>query len=319
MCQLRDFSSTGAAPETRPVGEPQDGGAGSAGASATERRADRRLDESARAPPTANRGRGPRGKRGFPRATRRRRAPRASRARPSRARRARPGARSAARRAARRPPRAGRARARRADLLDPLAQLVVADRPHQPVREQRDDLVVGALGVRARGHRPARRTSSPTARAARWDRRRGDASRAASKPGPGAGEHRGDEHEQLVDEVGLEERRRERRAALEQQRLDALARRARAARRPAGRSAARAPTPSGSGPRPNASRRGWPRGVGTSRASSRGASARTVPIPTATASEARAQLVDEPPRLSSPDTHRSPGTATRPSSVTATL
>ena len=76
--------------------------------------------------------------------------------------------------------------------------------------------------------------------------------------------------------------------------------------------------PSGSGPRPNARRRGWPRGVGTSRASSRGASARTVPIPTATASDGGAQLVDEPAaRLAR---HPAPpGTATRPSSVTATL
>src|SRR5262249_38675687 len=38
----------------------------------------------------------------------------------------------------------------------------------------------------------------------------------------GAGEPRGDEEQQLVDETLGEERRRERRAALEQERLDAL-------------------------------------------------------------------------------------------------
>ena len=42
--------------------------------------------------------------------------------------------------------------------------------------------------------------------------------------------------------------------------------------------------PSGSGPREKTSRRGWPFGVSTSRASSRGRSARAVPPPTATAS-----------------------------------
>ena len=73
--------------------------------------------------------------------------------------------------------------------------------------------------------------------------------------------------------------------------------RARRARPRAGRAAARAPSPAGSGPRPNARRRGWPRGVGTSRASSRGASARTVPMPTATASDGGAQLVHEPAAL----------------------
>ena len=51
---------------------------------------------------------------------------------------------------------------------------------------------------------------------------------------------------------------------------------------------------------------------GTSRASRRGASARTVPIPTATAStEARSSWTRR--RDSSPVTHRRPGTATRPS------
>ena len=47
-----------------------------------------------------------------------------------------------------RQPRAGRVRARPSRyLLDPLAQLVVSDRAHQPLREQADDLVVGALEV----------------------------------------------------------------------------------------------------------------------------------------------------------------------------
>ena len=76
--------------------------------------------------------------------------------------------------------------------------------------------------------------------------------------------------------------------------------------------------PSGSGPRPKASRRGWPRGVGTSRASSLGLSQRTVPMPTATASDA-ARIRCTSLREASPVTQRSPGTVTRPSSVIATL
>src|SRR5207244_3290870 len=51
-----------------------------------------------------------------------------------------------------------------ADLLDPLAQLVVADRAHQPLREQADDLVVGALEVTVRGHRPGAGRRLPPAR-----------------------------------------------------------------------------------------------------------------------------------------------------------
>ncbi len=75
--------------------------------------------------------------------------------------------------------------------------------------------------------------------------------------------------------------------------------------------------PAGSGPRPKASRRGC-RTTGTSRASSRGSSARTVPIPTATASDAaRSSWTSR--RASSPLTQRRPGTVTRPSSETATL
>ena len=56
----------------------------------------------------------------------------------------------------------------------------------------------------------------------------------------------------------------------------------------------------------------------TSRASSRGASARTVPIPTATASDAARSSCTRR-RDSSPETQRRPGTVTRPSSVTAAL
>ena len=113
--------------------------------------------------------------------------------------------------------------------------------------------------------------------------------------GPAPAITRRDEEQQLVDEVGLEERGRERRAALEQQRLDALV--GERAQLVLERAAAQLELrPGGSGPRPNASRRGW-RAASTSRASSRGASARTVPIPTATASTLRAQLVHAPPRL----------------------
>ena len=68
----------------------------------------------------------------------------------------------------------------------------------------------------------------------------------------------------------------------------------------------------GSGPRPKASLRGC-RVTGTSRASSRGASARTVPIPTATASSA-ARSSWTRRREASPVTQRVPGTVTRPSS-----
>ena len=121
----------------------------------------------------------------------------------------------------------------------------------------------------ARPRRPARRRRSPS---------RSVATRPAL-----AGELRRDEHEQLVDEIRREERRRQRRASLEQQRLHALLAPARAARPRARRSAARARIPPAAGPRPNASRRGC-FGASTPRASSRGASARTVPIPTATAS-----------------------------------
>ena len=63
--------------------------------------------------------------------------------------------------------------------------------------------------------------------------------------------------------------------------------------------------PSGSGPRPNASRRGC-LGASTPRASRRGSSARTVPIPTATASE-RARSSCTRRRLSSPVTQRELG------------
>src|SRR5579871_962865 len=39
-----------------------------------------------------------------------------------------------------------------AELLDPLSQLVVPERAHEPLREQADDLVVGALELGGRGH-----------------------------------------------------------------------------------------------------------------------------------------------------------------------
>ena len=134
---------------------------------------------------------------------------------------------------------------------------------------------------------------------------------------PVAGELRRDEHEELVDQVRGEERRRQRRASLEQQRLHAFAARARAARRRAAPLRSSSSEPSGSGPRPNASRRGC-FGASTSRASSRGASARTVPIPTATAStQPRSSWTRR--RDSSPLTQRSPGNVIRPSSVTAAL
>ena len=75
--------------------------------------------------------------------------------------------------------------------------------------------------------------------------------------------------------------------------------------------------PSGSGPRPNASRRGCDDGADVA-CRQRGSSARTVPIPTATAStDARSSCTRR--RLASPETQREPGTVTRPSSVIATL
>ena len=136
--------------------------------------------------------------------------------------------------------------------------------------------------------------------------RRGSAGRA--------GDHRCDEEHQLVDEAGGEERGRDRRAALEQERLHALGRER--AQLVLERAAAQLELQPG-GPWPNASRRGC-FVAPTSRASSRGSSARTVPIPTATAStDARSSCTSR--RDSSPDTQRRPGTTTRPSSVTATL
>src|SRR5581483_5111208 len=190
----------------------------------------------------------------------------------------------------------------RPDLLDRLAQLVVPDGPHQPLREQRDDLVVGALDVRARGHRL----------------------RAERRPPPPAPRGGGPAAEMLAA-PGTRWAPRPRASA---RRRRAACRRGRPRGTPSPASArsssASGPErsssgePAGSGPRPNASRRGCPRGVGTSRASRLGSSARTVPMPTATASAAaRSSCTSR--RDASPVTHRSPGTVTRPSSVVATL
>ena len=91
----------------------------------------------------------------------------------------------------------------------------------------------------------------------------------------------------------------------------------RSARRRAVRSGARAPSPPAAG-------RGRTRGGAaaarraTSRASRRGFSSRTVPIPTATASDAARNWCTSR-RDASPETQREPGLVTRPSSVTAAL
>ena len=131
-----------------------------------------------------------------------------------------------------------------------------------------------------------------------------------------AGKPRCDEHEQLVDEIGREERGRERRPAFEQQRADALvAERAQLVlERPAAQLELRA-----LGQRATAEREPARLRDGADLASrQRGSSARTVPIPTATAStSARSSCTRR--RLSSPETQREPGTVTRPSSVIATL
>ena len=119
-----------------------------------------------------------------------------------------------------------------------------------------------------------------------------------------------DEEEQLVDEIGLEERGGERRAALEQQRLDALGRRARAAPRRAGPCAAR-----GRGRR--AAARARRRAAAAGRAASRRRARRAAagrrgpcpprPRPRPTARAARARAAGSPRR--SPSAR--PGTVTR--------
>ena len=140
--------------------------------------------------------------------------------------------------------------------------------------------------------------------------------RVADEPRAFALGNRRDEEQQLVDEPGLEERRRERGAALEQERLDSLGRQRTkpVLERPLRSSSSE---PAGSGPLPNASRRGW-RTASTSRAFNLGASARTVPMPTATASDAARSSCTRR-RDASPETQRRPGSETRPSSVTAAL
>ena len=102
---------------------------------------------------------------------------------------------------------------------------------------------------------PSKSTSSPTCRTdVRVSSR--NAREVVEEVRPLARELRRHEEQQLVDQPALEERRRDRRAAFEQERLHALRRPARAAPRRARPSAARSSEPSGSGPSPNAIRRG---------------------------------------------------------------
>ena len=157
--------------------------------------------------------------------------------------------------------------------------------------------------LRARGHRRSGAHPGRLDRLSTGSRVSG-AARSPSIRGPAPASVGRDEEEQLVDEILREERAGEGRPALEQKRLDALRgeRPQLVGERPVRSSSSE---PAGSGPRPNASRRGC-RAASTPRASSLGLSARTVPIPTATASE-RARSSCTRRRLSSPETQRVPG------------
>ena len=132
----------------------------------------------------------------------------------------------------------------------------------------------------------------------------------AEEPRPGARQRRRQVDEQLVDEAlprGTPWRASGRPRGGATARLRRRARRARPASAPERSSSSDS---GGSGPRPKASRRGW-RTTGTSRASRRGSSARTVPIPTATASDCGSELVDVTARCLARDParagHASPG------------
>src|SRR5262249_26313336 len=123
-------------------------------------------------------------------------------------------------------------------------------------------------------------------------------------PGPVARDARSHEHENFVNQTGIEECGGERRPALEEQRLDPLARELLEFlwERP------RAELELGAvGKRPL-----------SEGASARGLPPRTVPIRTATASDC-ARMPCTSRRESAPVTHRVPGTRTRPSRLTATL
>ena len=141
------------------------------------------------------------------------------------------------------------------------------------------------------------------------------ASGRAEKARAPTGELRGDEEHQLVHEVGGEERSRQRGSALRAEATEPPPRQVvqlileRPDEQLELRILRERPLAEGESP-------GW-RAASTSRASRRGLSARTVPRPTATASEAARSCTSR--RLSSPETQRSPGTVTRPSSVTAAL
>ena len=156
---------------------------------------------------------------------------------------------------------------------------------------------------------PVRRRSSPT-RSASSPARESAAPSSSTQCGPEPGERRSDEEEQLVDEPLAKEGACEGRTAFEEERLHAFARPVASAFRPAGPTRARAPSLRGEAPfRTRACVAGAP--ASTSRASSRGASARTVPIPTATASEAARSSCTRR-RLSSPVTQRDSRTTTAP-------
>ena len=159
----------------------------------------------------------------------------------------------------------------RADLLDPA----------RAARRSRAGGSASGSGTRRSGRRRAgnqgswtyasRSTSAPTCRGAEPRERAGRRVAKRDKPSARAARHhRRHEQHQLVDEVGLEERGGERWPALEQQRLDALGRERAQLVFERARFGSSRSSPSGSGPREKTSRRGWPRGVSTSRASSRG-------------------------------------------------
>ena len=100
-----------------------------------------------------------------------------------------------------------------------------------------------------------------------------------------------------VDKPGLEERARKRRPAFEQERLDALGGERAQLVLERARAQLELGDPPGSGPRPNASRRGWPRGTATSRASRRRGIRPHRAHPDRDRVRRRAQLVDEPAAL----------------------
>jgi hypothetical protein len=163
----------------------------------------------------------------------------------------------------------------------------------------------------ARARSRSSRTSSPTRSEVMRVSRTGSSSSSANWIPAPANEWRDEQH-QLVDIALAQKGRGQRRAPLRAAATARLLRRARRARPRAGR----CETSRSEGPLPKTSRRGW-RTAPTSRAVSCGSSARTVPIPTATASTcARSSWTRL--REAGPEIHRLlPGTVTRPSRVCA--